>query len=77
MICWRKVAAGVATIVATIVPLLLLCACKVGPNYKRPSLDVPGQYRGLPPDLSNQPAGEPFAQLQCVCGFSGRSAPRP
>ena len=26
--------------------LLALCACKVGPNYKRPTLNVPDQYRG-------------------------------
>jgi multidrug efflux system outer membrane protein len=26
-----------------------LCACKVGPNYQRPQLDVPGGYRGAPP----------------------------
>ncbi len=34
-----------------IAPLLLLAlsGCKVGPNYKRPVLDVPGQYRGLAP----------------------------
>ena len=25
--------------------LLALCACKVGPNYKRPALNVPDQYR--------------------------------
>jgi multidrug efflux system outer membrane protein len=37
-----------------IAPLLLLTlsGCKVGPNYKRPVLDVPGQYRGLAPGPS-------------------------
>jgi outer membrane protein, multidrug efflux system len=44
--------------------LLPLCACTVGPNYKRPALDVPGQYRGLPPDTSTLPAGEPFAEMK-------------
>ena len=29
--------------------LLTLSGCKVGPNYKRPVVDVPGQYRGLAP----------------------------
>jgi len=29
--------------------LVTLSGCKVGPNYKRPALDVPGQYRGLAP----------------------------
>ena len=38
---------------ALIFPMLLLtlAGCKVGPNYKRPTLDVPGQYRGLAPGL--------------------------
>jgi multidrug efflux system outer membrane protein len=61
VICWRQFAAAV--------PLLPLCACTVGPNYKRPSLDVPGHYRGLPPDSSNQATGEPFAQLQWSAVF--------
>ena len=60
MISWRQFAA--------IVALLSLCGCTVGPNYKRPSLDVPGQYRGLPPDPS-QATGEPFAQLQWSAVF--------
>src|SRR5690348_11189571 len=33
---------------------LLLPACKVGPNYKRPPVDVPGSYRGLAPDAGAQ-----------------------
>ena len=44
--------------------LLSLCGCKVGPNYKRPTLDVPGQYRGVAPDLPQQPAGGPFGEMQ-------------
>ena len=44
--------------------LLPLCACTVGPNYKRPAVDVPSQYRGLPPDSSTNPTGEPFAEMQ-------------
>jgi multidrug efflux system outer membrane protein len=44
--------------------LLSLCGCKLGPNYKRPVLDVPGQYRGLAPDLPQQPTGPPFAEMQ-------------
>ena len=38
-----------ATVLTTAVVLLTLSGCKVGPNYKRPVLDVPGQYRGLAP----------------------------
>ncbi len=30
--------------------LLAGCACKVGPNYKRPPLDIPGDYRGVAPE---------------------------
>jgi len=44
--------------------LLSLSACKVGPNYKRPTLDVPGQYRGTAPDLPQQPAGGPFGEMK-------------
>jgi len=43
--------------------LLSLCGCKVGPNYKRPTLDVPGQYRGIAPNLAQQPAGGPFGEM--------------
>ena len=35
---------------ATIAMLILMAAgCTVGPNYKRPSVDVPGSYRGAAP----------------------------
>lgn len=46
--------------------LLALSACKVGPNYSRPKLDVPGDYRGLPPDASGQqpPATPNFAEMK-------------
>ena len=49
--------------------LLPLYACTVGPNYKRPAVDVPGQYRGLAPDTSTQPTGKPFAELQWSAVF--------
>ena len=32
--------------------LLALGACKVGPNYQRPPLDVPGDYRGVAPEAA-------------------------
>jgi outer membrane protein, multidrug efflux system len=38
--------------------LLALSGCEVGPNYKRPAVDVPGQHRGTAPDVSGQPFGE-------------------
>jgi len=44
---------------AILTVLLLTAGCTVGPNYKRPSVDVPGGYRGAAP--SAQPA-QPSAQ---------------
>jgi multidrug efflux system outer membrane protein len=41
--------------------VLSMCACKVGPNYKRPATTVPDQYRGLP---TPQPAGEQFGDMK-------------
>jgi multidrug efflux system outer membrane protein len=38
--------------------LLLSAGCAVGPNYKRPSVDVPGMYRGSTPQAPAQPAAE-------------------
>ena len=40
--------------------------CKVGPNYQRPAVTVPDQYRGVAPTASQQqqPAGEPFAEMK-------------
>jgi multidrug efflux system outer membrane protein len=49
---------------AAIMLVLLMAGCKVGPNYKRPVLAVPDQYRGVAPDLSNQPGTQPFAEMQ-------------
>ncbi len=36
--------------------MLLSTGCAVGPNYKRPSADVPGMYRGATPQEPAQPA---------------------
>src|SRR3974390_3712232 len=44
---------------AILTVLLLTAGCTVGPNYKRPSVDVPGGYRGAAPSV--QPA-QPSAQ---------------
>jgi multidrug efflux system outer membrane protein len=33
--------------------------CTVGPNYKRPSVDVPGAYRGVAPDASDKSYEQP------------------
>jgi multidrug efflux system outer membrane protein len=39
----------------TSILLLSLGGCTVGPNYKRPAVSVPVDYRGLPPSASGQP----------------------
>lgn len=51
--------------------ILFTTACAVGPNYKRPKVDVPGEYRGaplqdaaqpLPGQQGSQPSGNPAQQ---------------
>ena len=49
---------------AALILVPLMTGCKVGPNYKRPVLVTPDQYRGVAPDLSNQPGTQPFAEMQ-------------
>jgi multidrug efflux system outer membrane protein len=44
--------------------VLVLSGCKVGPNYKRPVVSTPDQYRGVAPDLAAQGAPQPFAEMQ-------------
>ena len=44
--------------------LLALCACKVGPNYQRPALNVPDQYRNAPELTTQAPGGDQFAQMK-------------
>jgi multidrug efflux system outer membrane protein len=44
--------------------LISLCGCTVGPNYKRPALRVPDQYRGVAPDTSTQPASAAFGEMK-------------
>src|ERR1700691_756394 len=58
-----------ARVLTAAVLLVTLSACKVGPNYKRPALAVPDQYRGLAPGLGGQAAGGPFGEMkwQSVC----------
>jgi outer membrane protein, multidrug efflux system len=38
--------------------MLLSAGCAVGPNYKRPSADIPGEYRGATPPDAMPPAAE-------------------
>jgi multidrug efflux system outer membrane protein len=48
----------VRRLIAVSLVLLLLSGCAVGPNYKRPSIDVPGAYRGASPQEATQSAPE-------------------
>ena len=48
---------------AVIVLALLMSGCKVGPNYKRPVMTTPDQFRGVAPDLSGQAGTQPFAEM--------------
>ncbi|HEY2544993.1 MAG TPA: efflux transporter outer membrane subunit [Candidatus Acidoferrum sp.] len=43
-------------LIAVSLAMLLTSGCAVGPNYKRPSVDVPGAYRGATPQEVQQPA---------------------
>ena len=49
------------TLIASLL-LLLPTACKLGPNYKRPALSVPDQYRGVAPPVTGQQSSQPAAQ---------------
>jgi len=53
--------------------LLLLTACKVGPNYKRPATTVPDQYRGLAPEVSQQAGAPPFAETQWMAVYQDQA----
>jgi outer membrane protein, multidrug efflux system len=56
-----------ARVISAAALLLTLSACKVGPNYKRPTVDVPGQYRGLAPGVGS---GQPFAEMKWESVFT-------
>jgi multidrug efflux system outer membrane protein len=56
-----------AKVVSAAVLLLTFSGCKVGPNYQRPALDVPGQYRGLAPGLGT---GSGFAEMKWESVFT-------
>jgi outer membrane protein, multidrug efflux system len=48
----------VRKLIALSLVMFLLSGCAVGPNYKRPSVNVPGSYRGATPQQAAQPAAE-------------------
>jgi multidrug efflux system outer membrane protein len=48
----------VRSLIALSLVMLLLSGCAVGPNYKRPSVNVPGTYRVAVPQEAQEPAAE-------------------
>jgi multidrug efflux system outer membrane protein len=58
---------------AASVLLLSLCSCRVGPNYKRPPVTTPDQYRGLAPDAAPQPPGEAFGEMKFWTVFQDKA----
>ena len=61
-----------ARLLTTAILLLPLYGCKVGPNYKRPVLSTPDQYRGLAPELGDQ-SGAPFAEMKWQSVFQDKT----
>src|SRR6201988_433904 len=55
---------------ALLLAMLAFTGCAVGPNYKRPAVDVPGMYRGSTPDApvsadaKSQPAQPEHARTE-------------
>ena len=59
---------------AFVLVLSSLCGCTVGPNYKRPDVSVPAQYRGATPNPTNQaPSGQPFGEMQYESVFEDQA----
>lgn len=48
----------------TILLLMLICGCAVGPDYQRPGYPVPTTYRGEGPAIPTQPAEASFGDLK-------------
>jgi hypothetical protein len=65
----------VVEIVPIIWVVLLMIGCAVGPNYKRPLVNVPGEYRGkIPPGhcfLQRNLIGRGRAMVRDLRGSSG------
>lgn len=53
--------------------MFLACGCTVGPNYKRPKVDVPGTYRGAPSPEGAQAQQNPSPQAP----QAAENAPQP
>lgn len=52
---------------------LPLCCCKVGPNYQRPAVTLPDQYRQLAPEISNQTATPAFGEMKWWSVFQDKA----
>jgi multidrug efflux system outer membrane protein len=60
----------VGQIIASISPVLLMLGCNVGPNYKRPAIDVPQNYRqALAPDIAPSSTAPSIADDQWAAIF--------
>jgi len=62
---------------------VFVAGCKLGPNYQRPQVDVPGGYRGAPPvepaqpqQNSSQPAQQSAPQASQSAGNSQQNTPQ-
>jgi multidrug efflux system outer membrane protein len=62
---------------------VFVTGCKLGPNYQRPQVDVPGGYRGAPPlepaqpqQNSSQPAQQSAPQASQSAGDSQQNTPQ-
>ena len=52
------------TLSALLIVTLFTVGCTVGPNYKRPTVDVPGGYRGAAPSEETPQAATPSSEDQ-------------
>src|SRR5689334_2709829 len=59
-----------------VVVLLALSGCKVGPNYQRPQLDIPGGYRGVAPEAAPDKTAAP-SPLETVPPEAGQQPGAP
>ena len=67
----------VVEIVLTSCVLLLMIGCAVGPNYKRPLVNVPGEYRGkIAPDIASSSAISSVADEQWSAMFEDPAVER-
>jgi outer membrane protein, multidrug efflux system len=53
--------------------LLPLCSCKVGPNYSRPAVTLPDQYRQLAPEISNPTTTPAFGEMKWWSVFQDKT----